>query len=71
MLAAQAADADDPGGALMAAITDMLSERNRRRLLERLAELEQLGVLVRERGQQPRPEPSTLAAISTPERATL
>ena len=49
----------------MTAIADLLSERNRRRLLERLAELEQLDALIRERSQQQSPpEPPTLAEIS-------
>jgi len=50
----------------LTAVADMLSDRNRRRLLERLAELEQLDTLVRERSQQQAPpEPPTLAALST------
>ena len=49
----------------MTAIGDLLNDRNRRRLLEGLAELEQLDALVRERSQQQSPpEPPSLAEIS-------
>lgn len=56
----------------MTAIADLLSDTDRRRLLERVRELEQLATLVREVPEQRPPDvPPSLAAISTTERTTL
>jgi hypothetical protein len=52
------------------ALADLLSPKARDRLAAWMREQDELNRLLRERGlQRPPPEPSTLAAIATTERA--
>lgn len=53
----------------MIAVLDRLSRPDRQRLLDRIAELDELAALLREPGQQRPPDlPPATAAIRTPRR---